>query len=314
MTSSRFRWTTALDPILLAVLAALWGSSYALTKLILLSMTPLTAVAGRLALAAVVLWSVVLWFGRRIPRDAATWRALFVQSLLQSTIPFTMITWGQQFVDSGLAGVLNSTSPIFAALITALWTRHEPIGVERLAGLVIGLGGVVLVIGFEALAGLGRGFAGQVAIVLATVGFASAAIWGRRFDALAPEVTAAGTLTLGALTVLPFALLFEAPWTLTPTAISLWALLAQAVFGAALGFLIYFRLVRTLGSIGTASVGYLKAGVSVLVGVAVLNEPFTWSVAVGLTAVVVGVAAINRKAAGPERDRLGLAHSTQVRR
>src|SRR5262245_63446031 len=153
MTMSKLRQTPALELTLLALLAVLWGSSYALTKLTLISLAPLTAVVGRLALAAVVLWLVVLWLGRRIPRDAATWRALFVQSLLQSAIPFTMITWGQQFVDSGLAGVLNSTSPIFAALITTLWTRHEPVGLERLAGLVLGLGGVILVVGFEALAG-----------------------------------------------------------------------------------------------------------------------------------------------------------------
>jgi len=141
-----------------------------------------------------------------------------------------------------------------------------------------------------------------LAILLATVGFAWAAIWSRRFDALPPEVTAAGTLTMGALTVLPFAIVFETPWTQAPTAVSLWALVAQAVFGAALGFLIYFRLVRTLGSIGTASVGYLKAGVSVLVGVALLSEPLTWSVAVGLAAVVLGVAAINPKFLSAARD------------
>lgn len=278
---------------LLVLLALAWGSAYATTRITLQSIPPVTAVAVRVLLAALLLWTLILWLGRPVPRDSETWRRLFVQSLLQSSIPFTMITWGQQFVDSGLAGVLNSTSPVFVTLITLAWTRHERIGPGRLAGLALGVGGVLLIVGVEAFGGIGRGLAGQIAIVLATVAFACAAIWGRGFAHVPVEVTAAGTLLLAGLTLLPFALWLEAPWTLAPTPASVAALAVHAVFGGALGFLLYFRLVRTIGSLGVASVGYLKAGVSVLIGVVALGEPLTWSLLIGLACVVAGVAAIN---------------------
>jgi drug/metabolite transporter (DMT)-like permease len=293
-----------LELTLLSLLALAWGSSYALTKIALQSITPLTAVSARVLLAAGLLWALLLWLGRSVPRDAATWRLLFVQGLLQSTIPFTMITWGQQYVDSGLTGVLNSTSPIFVTAITLLWTRHERISAIRLAGLLIGLAGVLLIVGVEAMAGMSRGFAGQVAIVLATIGFAFAAIWGRKFSHIPVEVTAAGTLLAGGLTLLPFALVLETPWTLQPSSASVIALTVQAAFGGAVGFLLYFRLVRTIGSLGVSSVAYLKAAVSVLIGVVMLGEPLKISLAVGLAAVIVGVAMLNtRSDAGQPKQR-----------
>jgi drug/metabolite transporter (DMT)-like permease len=279
--------------VLLALLAVTWGSSYAFTKVTLTSIPPLTSVAGRVLIAAALLWLLVLWRRRPIPRDGATWRLLAVQSVLQSTLPFSMTTWGQQYVDSGLAGVLNSTSPVFVTLITLAWTRHEAIGWRRIAGLLAGLAGVVLIVGIEAMHGLGRAVAGQTAIVLATIGFALAAIWGRKFAGVAVEVTAAGTLTIAGLTLLPVALAVEQPWTAAPTTVSIVALLMQAAFGGALGFLLYFRLVKTIGSLGVASVGYLKAAVSVLIGVVLMSEPATVSLVVGLALVVAGVALIN---------------------
>jgi drug/metabolite transporter (DMT)-like permease len=283
----------AVELALLGVLSLAWGSAYGLTKVALETITPLTAVASRCALAALLLWLVVLWRGHRTPTDRATWGRFLVQSLLQSAFPFTLITWGQQYVDSGLAGVLNSTSPIFVVLITLIWTRHERVGAEQLLGLALGLGGVMLIVGLEAIGGFDRGLAGQLAIVIATFGFALAYFWARKLEGVPVEVAAAGTMATAALTLVPFALAIEAPWRLEPSVRSLAALFVQAGFGAAIGFLIYFRLTRTLGSIGTSSVAYLKAGVSVLIGVALLGEPFGWSLGLGLLAVMLGVALIN---------------------
>jgi drug/metabolite transporter (DMT)-like permease len=192
--------------------------------------------------------------------------------------------------------VLNSTSPVFVTLITLAWTRHEAIGWRRIVGLLAGLAGVVVIIGAEALGGLGQSVAGQAAIVLATLGFAMAAIWGRKFSQVPVEVTAAGTLTFAGITLLPFALAIDEPWLLAPTRASVVALVMQAAFGGALGFVLYFRLVRTLGSLGVASVGYLKAAFSVAIGVAIMGEPLTLSLVAGLALVVAGVALINETA------------------
>lgn len=287
--------------MLLALLALLWGGSYGLIKIALETITPVTLVAVRTSLAAALLWCVVWWSGLAVPRGVSRWRELTVQSAINYIIPFTMITWGQQYVDSGLAGVLNSTSPVFVFLFTALWTRHEALGGMKFAGAAIGLAGVTLIVGVEALRGLGVASAGQAAIVLATASYGLAAIYGKRFADVSPVVVAAATLTLAALCLTPVSFIVEAPFALEPSVRSLSALTALAVLSTALAFVIYFRLMTTLGSLGTASVAYLRAGVAALIGVVLLGEPLTATLVFGLAAVVIGVAAINGQVPSPFR-------------
>lgn len=283
----------ALEFALLALLSLLWGASYGLIKLAVETITPVTLVAIRVTIAASVLWLAVLARRRQIPTGFPIWRQLSIQALFGFIVPFTMITWGQQYVESGLAGILNSTTPIFVFLITALWTRHERVTLEHSFGVLAGLGGIGLLIGMEALAGIGTHVAGQLAITGATISYAIAMIYGKRFKAIAPEATAACTLTLAAVMLLPASFAFERPLNLVPSWTSIWALIALAVFSTAGAFTLYFRLVNTLGSVGTSSVSYARAAISVLIGVTVLGETFNWQIATGLCAVIIGVAAIN---------------------
>ncbi len=282
-----------LEFALLALLSLLWGASYGLIKLSVESITPVTLVAIRVMIAATVLWLVVIARRLTIPRGIQTWRKLVVQALFGFVIPFTMITWGQQYVDSGLAGILNSTTPIFLFLITVFWTRHEHVTLEHSLGVLAGLGGVCLLIGVEALRGLGANVAGQLAITGATVSYAIAMIYGKRFREITPEATAVCTLSIAAMILLPASFIFEHPLDLTPTRTSILAVIALAVFSTAGAFTLYFRLVNTLGSVGTSSVAYARAAISVVIGVLVLGENFNWQIAAGLVAVIIGVAAIN---------------------
>jgi drug/metabolite transporter (DMT)-like permease len=160
--------------------------------------------------------------------------------------------------------------------------------------VTLGLGGVVMIAGATALVGLGREMAGQSAIILATLSSAASAIHGRRFAAVAPEIAAAGTLTSAAVVLVPLSFFVETPLNSAPSAASLAALLANAVVATALGFVVYFHLIRTIGSMGTASVGYLKPAVGVLIGCALMGESLTWTAAGGLIAILIGVAAINQ--------------------
>jgi drug/metabolite transporter (DMT)-like permease len=207
----------ALEFALLALLSLLWGASYGLIKIAVETITPVTLVAIRVTIAAILLWLVVLGRRRRIPTSFAIWLQLGVQALFGFIIPFTMITWGQQYVESGLAGILNSTTPIFVFLITLLWTRHERVTPEISIGILAGLGGVSLLIGMEALRGIGTHVVGQLAITGATISYAIAMIYGKRFKAIAPEATAACTLTLAAIFLLPTSFLVEQPLELTPS-------------------------------------------------------------------------------------------------
>ena len=279
---------------LLGLLAGLWGSSYLFAKIALEGLPPLTLAAYRVTIAALVLCALLRIRNVRFPRERATWGLLFTQSLLNSTLPWSILAWGQQYVDSGLAGVLNSTSPIFVVLLTLLFLRRESVGAWPLAGALLGFAGVVLTIGIDVLGALGRNLLAQVAVLFSAVLYAAAAIHGRKLGGSAPaHVTAAATTLLAAICLVPAALMVERPWTLEPSMRSLVAASALAFFCTAIALLIYFRLLRTLGPMGVTSQSYLRAGFSVFLGMLVLGETISAAVGIGLAAIILGVAAIN---------------------
>ena len=211
---------------------------------------------------------------------------------INSVMPFTLIAWAERTVDAGLATILNSTSPIFAFLLTIVITRLEPVSGRKLLGVVAGICGICLIIGVQALEGLGRELWAQVAIVAATICYAGAAIFGRSFKGLDPIMPAAGSLLCGAAILVPLGLLVDRPWALTPSAQSVTALLGLSVISTALAFVIYFRLVQTLGSVGTTAQSYLRVPIGVAIGVLFLGETLTSTAWAGLACVILGVAAM----------------------
>lgn len=282
----------AFDLVLLLTLSTLWGASYTFIKIGVTTIPPLTLIAARTLIAGSVL---LLWMRfQRIPmpRDLAVWRRFFVQALLNSVVPFTLIAWAERSVEAGLATILNSASPVLAFLGTWLITRHEPVTARKWFGVVAGLAGICLVVGVSAFEGIGRQLVAQLAIVAATVCYAGAAIYGRSFKGLSPAAPAAGSLMVGAILLVPASLVVDRPWTLHPSLQSLAALAALAVFSTAVAFVIYFRLVQTLGSVGTTAQAYLRVPIGVGISMALLGESLSASAWLGLGCVVAGVAAM----------------------
>ena len=278
---------------LLGALALLWGSSYILTKVALAEIPPLTLIAARVTIAALFLLCLCSFRKLRLPSDAGTWGRFLVQAFFNSIGAWTLLAWGQQFIGSGLASVLNSTAPIFIFFITLLFTRHERTGLARLGGALLGLMGVVLIVGLDALDGLGQGILGQLAAIGGALLYAGAAIYGRRFAGVPAPVTAAGTMLWATAVLVPLACLVDRPWELQPPAEALGAALALGLFCTGTALILYFRLVRTLGSMGVASQAYLRAGVGVCLGMAILGEELTLSTGLGILAAMIGVALIN---------------------
>jgi drug/metabolite transporter (DMT)-like permease len=282
----------AVEIALLGALATLWAASYSFIKLGVETIPPITLIAARTLIAGTLLLGLLRLRGLSMPMDRRHWGMFLTQSLLNSVVPFTLIAWAEQTVDAGLATILNSTSPIFTFLITATMTRHEPATARKLFGVVAGLSGVALIIGVGSLQGVGKQSLAQIAIVAATLCYAGAAIFGRAFAGLDPMITASGSLLSGAVLLVPASLLVEQPWRLAPSPTSVAALLALSVFSTALAFVIYFRLVRTLGSVGTTAQAYLRAPIGVAIAVLLLGErpaPTAW---IGLACVIAGVAAM----------------------
>jgi drug/metabolite transporter (DMT)-like permease len=286
---------------LLLLLATLWGGSYSFIKLGVATIPPITLIAARTAIAGILLLTIMHARGLRMPRDAATWRRFLFQACLNSVIPWTMIAWGERSLDAGLATILNSTSPIFTFFLTFAITRHETLSVRKLFGVLAGLAGICLIVGVQALNGLGEQLVAEIATVMAAVCYAGGAIFSRGFKGLDPMAPAAGSLLCGAAILIPVSLVLDRPWTLAPSANSLLALLSLALFSTALAFVIYFRLIQTLGSVSTTAQAYLRVPLGVALGVVLLGETLTSTVWIGLGCVVIGVAAMTvpaRKAAG----------------
>lgn len=281
-----------LELLLLGVLATLWGASYSFIKVGVATIPPVTLIAARTLIAGGLLLGVLYLRRLRLPTHPAVWQRFCVQACLNSVVPFTLIAWAERTVDAGLATILNSTSPIFTFLLTAAITRHEPATGRKLLGVVAGMAGICLIVGVQALQGLGQALVAQLAIVAATICYAGAAIFGRGFTGLDPILPAAGSMLCGAALLIPASLLVDRPWALAPSAASVLALLGLSVFSTALAFVLYFRLVQTLGSLGTTAQAYLRVPVGVAIGILFLGETPTLTAWIGLVCMVTGVAAM----------------------
>ncbi len=292
---------TAINLALLVLLATLWGAAYTLVKIGVETIPPLTFISGRTLIAGAILLAIMRLRGIAMPRDPAVWKRFMIQACLNSVFPFTLIAWAERHVGAGLATILGSNAPIFAFLLALLFVRHERPTVRQSFGVVAGLTGICLVVGVDALNGLGQDVLAQLALVLSAVLFGAAALFGRNFNGLDPMVPAAGSMICGAVVLTPLALVVDHPWTLTPSAASVAALIALAVFSTALAFVIYFRLIQTLGSVGTTAQAYLRVPLGVGLSVVFLGETLSPTVWIGLVCVVAGIAAmtIPKRTAAP---------------
>ncbi|CAH1650100.1 Permease of the drug/metabolite transporter (DMT) superfamily [Hyphomicrobiales bacterium] len=282
----------ATEIALLLGLATLWGGSYTFIKIGVETIPPLTLIAARTLIAGLILLAVIRWRGLRLPREAETWRRFLTQACLNSVVPFTLIAWAERSIDAGLASILNGTTPVFVFLISlALMPGKRPDWRKGL-GVTAGMAGISLIVGVDAFTGLGHTVLPQLAIVAATVAYACAALFGRHFTGMDPLLPAAGSMLAGTALLIPAALVVDRPWTLDPSAESLLALLALSIFSTALAFAIYFRLIRTLGSVGTTAVSYLRVPIGVAIGLAFLGESLSSTAWAGLGFVVLGVMAM----------------------
>lgn len=282
----------AVELALLVALATLWGGSYTFIKLGVATIPPITLIAARTAIAGLLLLAVMWIRGIKMPTDGATWQRFAFQAVLNSVIPWTLIAWGERHVDAALATILNSAGPIFTFLLTAAVTRHEATTPRKLFGVVAGMAGILLIVGADAFHDIGSGLVAEAAIVAATICYACSAIFGRSFKGLDPMAPAAGSLLAGAAVLIPASLALEQPWTLSPSPSSMLALSALAVFSTATAFAIYFRLIQTLGSVGTTAQAYLRVPIGVAISVAFLGEALSRTAWIGLACVVLGVAAM----------------------
>jgi drug/metabolite transporter (DMT)-like permease len=283
--------------LLLGTLSVLWGGSFFFSEVALGELGPLTVVLGRVGIAAVALIAFVYLTGGRLPASPGIWGAFLVMGALNNLIPFSLIVWGQVHIDSGLASILNATTPLFTVVLAHVLTRDERMTAHRLAGVVLGLCGVAVLVGPDVLRGLGFQGLAQLAVVGAAVSYACAGIYGRRFRDLSPAIAAAGMVTATAVMILPVALVLEQPWTRDPGMLTWGALLGLSLLSTAVAYLIYFRILATAGATNLLLVNFLIPVSALFLGVAVLGERLTWPAFAGLALIFAGLAAVDGRLA-----------------
>jgi drug/metabolite transporter (DMT)-like permease len=278
---------------LIVILSILWGGSFFFIAVAVKEMPPLTIVLCRVALASVILLAVVHIKGHRMPSSLGRWGAFLIMGALNNIIPFGLIVWGQTHIDSGIASILNATTPIFTVLLAHFLTTDERLTVNRIAGIIIGWLGVTALIGIESLKGFGIEVVGQAAILGASLSYAIAAIYGRRFKGMNPLVVATGMLCGSTIMMIPLTLLFEQPWSLSPGYMTLSALFGLSALSTSLAYIIYFRVLATSGPTNLLLVTFLIPISAILLGSLVLGERLGWNAFIGMGMISVGLIVID---------------------
>ncbi len=280
----------------LLALSVLWGGSFFFVGVAVKELPPLTIVLTRVGLAAAVLWIIVFLFNIPRPNSLVQWRSLLVMGLLNNVVPFTLIVWGQTHIESGLASIINATTPLFGVLLAGLLLSDEQWDKLKLLGVGIGFLGTVAMIGPSALGGIGTDVLAQLAIVGAAISYGFASIFGRRFKTMGihPTTTAAGQVTGSFLVLLPITFLIDQPLSLAMPSFAAWgSLIALAVVSTALAYILYFQILASAGATNLLLVTFLIPVSAILLGYLVLDERLAFNHFVGMCLIGVGLSAID---------------------
>jgi len=281
---------------ILLFLAVIWGGAFLFIGIAVRHVDPLTYVWLRLTIAAGAMWLFLKLSGGNLGLPRQVWGSILLLALLNNALPFTLFGWGQTHIASGLASILNATTPIWGVLVAHLFTDDERMTPRKIAGVALGFGGVATMIGPSLLADVGTDALAQLACITASLSYAFAAVWARRFRrmGLSPMSVTTGQLSAGALMMLPVMLVFGEPWTQPLPPLSAWASIAAlAVFCTALGYVLYFRLIDTAGATNALLVTLLVPPFAILFGSLFLNEVLAPQDFIGLGLIALGLAAID---------------------
>jgi drug/metabolite transporter (DMT)-like permease len=285
---TRFEW------LIFLALGVMWGSSYLFIKLSVDSFGTFTLITLRLLIGAAFLWLTLAATRTPLPRDPRVYRHLLVMAVINIAIPFSLITWAEQSVDSALAAILNSTVPLLVIVIAPLFLSDEPIRVNGLLGLAVGFAGVALIMspGLQHASGTA---AGMIALLGSSLSYAVGNVYARRnVRGLAPLIPAVFQVTFALLIVAVLAVLAERPWETAHPDLEAWfSVVWLGIFGSGLAYLAYFRLLSRWGATRTSMVAYLLPIIGIVLGFLVRGEPIDGTLIGGTALVIAGVALVN---------------------
>jgi drug/metabolite transporter (DMT)-like permease len=281
--------------ILLLVLGTLWGSSYLFIKVGVGEVPPLTLVGGRLILSAVLLWILLLASGQPVPRRRAQWGTYAVVGLLSGLVPYTLVAWGEQYISSSLAALLQSTMPMFTVMLAHFLVPDERLTGIKIVGVVIGFVGVGILLLPDLRQGVRANVLGQLAIVGSSLSYAASTVFARsRMRGQPPLVSTTGQITMALVFTLPLSLLIDRPFDLSPSWAALGAWIGLAILGTVLAYILYYALIDRESATFVSTVTYIIPISGLILGALVLGEPLSLTFFVSLGLILVGVLLVRR--------------------
>ena len=289
------RNSNALVWALFLVLGFVWGSSYLWIKIALETVPPLTLIGGRLVLASVFLWAVVLLTREALPRSARQYGHLVVMALVNIVLPFILIAVGEQSIDSALASILNATVPLLVIVLAPMFLPDERITPARIAGLALGFAGVVMLVAPDLVNMSDSDLSGELMLLGSSLCYAIGNVYAKRnVKGLAPRIPALFQVFFATLIVVPLALVIDRPLTeVQPSADALFAIAWLGILGSGVAYLCYFTILANWGATRTSLVAYLLPVVGIFLGAVVLGDPVTINRVAGTALVIAGIALVN---------------------
>jgi drug/metabolite transporter (DMT)-like permease len=311
--------TARIDWLLFILLGFMWGSSYLFIKIgVDQGLPPFTLITLRLAIGFVLLASVVAYVREPLPREPRIYGHLLVMGVVNIAIPFALITFAEQAVDSSLASVINSSVPLFVIVVAAIFLKGETITVNRVVGLAIGFVGVAILVGFD-IQDLGSANTlGELALVGSSISYSCGAVYAKaHIHGLRPMIPAVFQVGFALVIVTILAFVFERPFGVSFTTESIMAVVWLGLLGSGVAYLAFFRILGRWGATRTSLVAYLLPVYGIALGALVLREPIATSTLVGAGLVIGGIAVVNsRYGARPlfaRRNAAGVRASTGAR-
>jgi drug/metabolite transporter (DMT)-like permease len=278
---------------LLLLLALLWGSSFFFYKLLVAVLPPVTVVLGRVGIAAIAMNLWLLAYGTVMPRSPRLWARFLLLGVLNTVIPFILIAWGETRITSGLASILNATTPIFMVAVAHWGTDDEKLSWGKIIGIGCGILGVAVLVGPDAFRGASYIW-GALAVIGASCCYGFGGVYSRRFKDLPPLVAATGQISGAAILLVPLSLGLDHPWTLPAQGPVIWMSLATiALVNTALAYFVYFKMLANVGVTYISLVTLLIPPIALLLGAAFLGESVTLQSLAGMAIIALGLLTID---------------------
>jgi drug/metabolite transporter (DMT)-like permease len=281
------------------MLSLLWGGSFFFYKILVGALPPITVVFGRVGLAALALNLLLVLRRDPMPTSPRLWAGFLVLGVFNCALPFSCFAWSELTLSSGMAAILNATTPIFAVLVASVLPTGERMTAPRAAAVGFGFLGVIVLVGPDAFADSASAshferLPSELACLCAAVSYASAGFYGRRFGGIAPIKIATGQITGAALVMAPLSLGFDHPWTLPSPSPSVWAALAGiALISTAAAYMLFFRILKRVGASNLLLVTFLVPISALSLGAVALREQLAPSAFAGMALIGLSLAAID---------------------